>query len=97
MNRPHVDVGPAPVDIGTGLRSGRYIAQVRDADPGEILYATAAQAPADLDDWFSAQPGEYFTFSASAACPCWVRTCGLKTLAGNADAHATIAIADFKA
>lgn len=97
MNRPHVDIGPRPVNIGSGLRSGRYLAQVRDADPGEVLYATAAQAPADLDDWFSARPGEYFTFSASAARPCWARTRDLKTIAGDADAHATLAIADYRA
>ena len=98
MNRPHVDVTPTPANIGAGLRSGRYIAQVhRRSDPGTVLYASAAAAPTDLADWFSAEPGGFFTFSASATCPCWARTAEERTAAGNAEAFAVLAIADFKA
>ena len=98
MNRPHVEIGPDPVNIGAGLRSGRYVAQVhRHSDPGTVLYATAAAAPADLADWFSVEPGQFFTFSASGACPTWARTAETRTVGGNAEAHATLAIADYKA
>lgn len=98
MNRDHVDVTPTPVNIGTGLRSGRYIGQVRrHSDPGTVLYASAAAAPTDLADWFEAEPGDFFTFSASATCPTWARTAEARTIAGNAEAFAVLAIADFKA
>ena len=97
MNRPHVEIGPAPANIGAGLRSGRYIVQINTAnDPGTALYATAPNPPADPDDWFSAEPGEFFVFGSAATCPTWARTAHTRTVAGNAEAHASHAIADFK-
>lgn len=97
MNRPHVELSSAPVNIGTGLRSGRYIAQVhRESDPGTVLYATAPAPPADPADWFSVEAGEYFVFGPAPMCPTWARTADRYTVAGNAEAHASLAIADFK-
>ncbi len=95
MNRAHVDLTPSPVAIGVGLRAGRYVAQVRrDGDPGTVLYASASEAPADLEDWYSAGPGEFFAFSVSAACPTWARTADEHTLSGAKAAHSSLAIAD---
>ena len=63
-------------DITSGITAGCYLAQVsRDRRVADVhvLYATAATAPVDDDDYFEAQPGEAFTFrSGSGAMPTWV-------------------------
>ena len=68
MNRDHVDIGPAAVDLGVGLPAGRFLAQV-GVYSDDVLYATAENPPADLADWFYAERLSYFTFTASATCP----------------------------
>lgn len=98
MNRPHVDVGPRPVNLSAGLPSGRYVAQVRLVDSdggGGVLYATTAAAPADPQDWFAADRGAFFEFAGgSSVTPTWARTSGARTVSGAADAFAVLAVAD---
>ena len=96
MNRPHVIVGADPVNIGLGLRSGRYIAQVNRHSDSVVLYASAVDAPDDSRDWFGAAPGAYFTFSASGSCPTWARTEYAVRVSDAMAASASLAIADFK-
>ena len=72
----HVDVGTTPVNLTTGLAAGCYLAQPRDQlEEVGVLYATGATAPSDLDDWFSARAGEFFTFTVTATdpVPTWCR------------------------
>ena len=73
---PHLQVGDVPIDITAGLTDGCYVAQPRgDLGALGVLYATALSAPADLDDWFSARAGSYFSFQvADGGTPTWVVT-----------------------
>ncbi len=73
---PVVISGAAPVDISHGLKAGEYLAQnrARRSADFEVLYMTAASAPADDHGYLSAGPGESFRFSAGPDCrPTWVR------------------------
>ena len=95
MQRPHIDLTATPVDLAAqDLPSGEYLAQVVDVDRGPVLYATAAEAPADVFDWFRADAGDYFTFSTT--CSTWARTLGTHTIAGDRPAYAILAVADFE-
>ena len=95
MNFDHIDVGPAPVDLTTGLADGtQYLVQVREIDGAPLLYATAEAAPADLDDWFEAVQGGFFTICGGTST--WARTAGDHTVSGNAEAFAVLALADFE-
>ena len=95
MNRPHIEVGPLPVNIGAAFPGTlNLLAQVRVADPpAGILYASGFLPPADPLDWFIAAPGDYFRFCGGS--PTWARTAGDFTL-GSASraAYAILAVAD---
>ena len=72
----HVDVGDTPVDLTDGLAAGCYLAQARGGWGAlALLYATAAQPPADDDDWFRARGDTFFAFSVSTASglPTWAK------------------------
>ena len=70
----HVDVGATPVDLASGLAAGCYVAQAGGDPPApSLLYATAATAPTDSDDYFAARAGEYFTFSVGGT-PTWAKS-----------------------
>ncbi len=71
----HIEATETPVDITDGLGDGRYIAMVTSKMQGRgVLYATAATAPTDLDDWFSAERGDSFVFCVGDDIdPTWVR------------------------
>ena len=69
----HIDIGAEPVDIAAGLPAGRYVGQVRTETLGpNVLYATADAAPADLDAYFAAGRGDFFTFCVPGP-PTWAR------------------------
>ena len=71
----HVEVGDTPVDLSDGLAAGCYVGQARGAiDSLAVLYATAAAAPANDDDWFRARGDTFFTFTVgSGVGPTWCK------------------------
>ena len=78
MQLPHFNAGPAPADIAAGLDSGKYLAQPRGATGGNsvgCLYATAAAAPTDTDDYFQASSEQQFVFWTAdlAGAATWVQ------------------------
>ena len=98
MNHPNVALTHTPKDITAGLTNGsRYLAQVSVfSDPGLVVYCTSELPLNDLADWFSAEPGEFFSFVASRDCPTWARTFAERTVAGSNPAHAKLAIGDWQ-
>ena len=74
MNRPHIEIGPLPVNIGAAYPGSlNLLAQVRLADPPSgVLYSSGTVPPTDSLDWFLAEPSSYFRFCGGAAT--WART-----------------------
>ena len=75
---PHVEATDTATDITVGLPDGCYVAQVAAAGGNgvlAVLYATAATAPTDDNDFFRAGPREFFTFTVGAGQdPTWCKT-----------------------
>ena len=94
--KPHFTARAAAADITDGLDAGRYVAQVAGSTIGrDVLYATAAAAPEDEDDFFRAAQGEEFTFCVAAdSLPVWVRIAsGLLFQVGNSNLEIAVAVA----
>ena len=75
--KPHIDLPDtgAAVNVADGLAAGQYQFQAietRDAKP--IYYAFVATAPTDIDDYFSAEPGELVSFRMPDDAGVWCRT-----------------------
>ena len=75
MQIAHFAAGPVAADITAGIEPGRYLAQPRGTfEAVGVLYATAAAAPADADDYFQCRGGASFLFYAGPDVgPTWVR------------------------
>lgn len=95
MNRPHIEVGPVPVNIGAAYPGSlNLLAQTRYSDPPSgILYSSGTVPPVDLLDSFLAPPTSFFRFCGGA--PTWVRTVADVTVGSSSrEAYAVLAIAD---
>ena len=73
---PHFVAGGDPADIAQGLSPGKYLAQARGPFSGVgVLYATAAAAPAEDQDYFQCRSGDVFLFYVGAAAgPTWCKS-----------------------
>ena len=73
---PHFIAGADPADISAGLEAGEYMAQPSGPFSGVgVLYATAAAAPAEDQDYFRCRSGDVFLFYVGAAAgPTWCKS-----------------------
>ena len=75
--KPHIDLANtgAAVNVASGLAAGPYQFQVVNTEGSrEIYYAFRATAPASIDDYFYAEPGEIVRFRVPDDAGVWCRT-----------------------